>query len=279
MAKAKVKKEKKQQPEEQAVVETSAEPKEQPVRTVHCPVCDGGGGEFKKTGDISICKCEDCGLLFQNPRPSLGYLAVQRNGRFQNAMTEPHGARIREESRAALEIMKGFHKYTSGRPAALNSFGKNVLDVNCELGFRLREFQKYGWEIYGVDTSRNAALYAKACALDVKEGWLDTVDFKPDMFDLVIFRDNFGELPNPKETVKKLSGLLKPRGLVYVHERDFQEKDIDPARLFYFDQDCMRRLFMENGFTVIEEEKDDEGFFFWFGQPASRKQTGKEEQG
>jgi hypothetical protein len=270
MAKAKVKKEKKQT-EEQPVAEPSTEPevetsKEQSLRTVRCPVCDGGGGEFKKTGDLTICKCEDCGLLFQNPRPSLGYLAVQRNGRFQNAMAEPHGARIREESRAALEIMKGYHRHTSGRAAALNSFGKNVLDVNCELGFRLREFQKYGWEIYGIDTSRNAVEYTKACALDVKEGWLDTVGFKAGMFDLIVFQDNFGELSDPREAVKKLHEILKPKGLVYVHERDFHEKEIDANRLFYFDRDSLRRLFMENGFTVLEEEKDDEGFFFWFGK-------------
>ena len=269
MAKAKVKKEKKQteaQPITETPSETPTEPKAEPVRTVRCPVCDGGGGEFKKTGDLSICKCEDCGLLFQNPRPSLGYLAVQRDGRFRNAMTEPQGSRIKEQSQVALEVMKGFHKHTSGREAALNSFGKNVLDVNCGHGFRLREFQKYGWDIYGVDTSRNAVEYGRACALDVKEGWLDTAGFKPGMFDLVIFRDNFGELPDPGEAVKKLSGLMKPKGLVYVHEMDFHEKEIEPGRLFYFDQDCMRRLFMENGFTVIEEEKDDEGFFFWFGK-------------
>lgn len=268
MAKAKVKKEKKQT-EKQPITETPTEPeaeapKEQPVRTVRCPVCDGGGGQYHKAGDLTICRCEDCGLLFQNPRPSLGYLAVQRNNRFQNAMTEPQGSRIKEQSQAALEVMKGYHKHTSGREAALNSFGKKVLDVNCGHGFRLREFQKYGWEIYGIDTSRNAVEYAKACALDVKEGWLDTAGFKNSIFDLVLFRDNFGELSDPGEAVKKLHEILKPRGLVYVHERDFHEKETSPDRLFYFDADCLRRLFMENGFTVLEEDKDDEGFYFWF---------------
>jgi SAM-dependent methyltransferase len=270
MAKAKVKKEE-EQPEEQATpmepsAETPTETKSEPVRTVRCPVCDGGGVDFKKTGNLTVCKCEDCRLLFQNPRPSLGYLTVQRNGRFQNAMTEPHGSRIREQSLVAIEVMKGFHKHTSGREAALNSFGKAVLDVNCGHGFRLREFQRYGWDISGIDTSRNAVEYAKACALDVKEAWLDTAGVKPGAFDLVVFNDSFGEMSDPKEAVRKLSELLKPKGLVYVHEKDFQETDLDPNRLFYFDQECMRRLFMENGFTPLEEEKDDSGFHFWFGR-------------
>jgi SAM-dependent methyltransferase len=270
MAKSKVKKTAEKPP-----IETATEPpvepdvqsqEEQPKRTVHCPVCDGGGGEYQKTGELTLCKCEDCGLVFQNPRPSLGYLALQRDNTFRNAMTEPHGSRIKEQSLAALEVMKGYHRHLSGRDAALNSFGKCVLDVNCGHGFRLREFQKYGWDICGIDTSKNAVGYAKACALDVKESWLDTAGFKPGTFDLVVFRDNFGELPDPKEVVKKLHELMKTSGLVYVHEKDFLEDDAQPGRLFYFDQDCMRRLFMENGCTVLEEEKDDTGFYFWFGK-------------
>ena len=268
MAKAKVKKEE-ETPEEQAVtespVETPTETKSEPVRTVRCPVCDGGGGEYKKTDDLSICKCEDCGLLFQNPRPSLGYLAVQRNNIFKNAMTGSHGGEIKEQSHAALEVMKGYHKHTSGREAALNSFGKNVLDVNCGLGFRLREFQKYGWDINGIDTSRNAVEYAKASYLDVKEGWLDTAGFKGNMFELVLFWDNFGALPDPKQAVLKLSEILKPRGLVFVHLREINE-NFDDRELFYFSPDALRRLFMENGFTVLEEEKDETGYCFWIGR-------------
>jgi SAM-dependent methyltransferase len=248
-----------------AKVKSEEPPASEPVRTVRCPVCDGGGGEFKKTGDLSICKCEDCGLLFQNPRPSLGYLAVQRNNRFKNSMTGSHGAEIKEQSHAAIEVMKGYHKHTSGREAALNSFGKNVLDVNCGLGFRLREFQKYGWDIDGIDTSRNAVEYAKASYLDVKEAWLDTAGFKSNMFELVLFWDNFGELSDPKQAVLKLNEILKPRGLACVHLREITE-DFDDKELFYFSPDAIRRLFMENGFTVLEEEKDDEGFYFWFGR-------------
>ena len=259
MAKAKVKR-----PEEE-LEDQSPEPQVEPVRTVRCPVCDGGGADFKKTEGLTVCKCEDCGLYFQNPRPSLGYLAVQRNNRFKNAMTGSHGTEIKEQSHAALEVMKGFHKHASGREAALNSFGKNVLDVNCEHGFRLREFQKYGWTPYGIDTSRNAVEYAKACYLDVKEAWLDTAGFKGNMFELVMFWDNFGALPDPKQAILKLDEILKPRGLVLVHLREINET-FDDKELFYFSSDALRRLFMENGFIMLEEEKDETGFYFWIGR-------------
>ena len=98
-----------------------------------------------------ICRCEDCGLLFQNPRPSLGYLATERNRLYEDAIEKPHGHEIKDQAEIARIIMKGYHHRNSGRPAVLNAFGKHVLDVNCGLGLRLREFQKYGWDIHGID--------------------------------------------------------------------------------------------------------------------------------
>ncbi len=247
---------------------------EENLRIVRCPVCDGAGEEYKKDEKLTICKCQDCGLLFQNPRPSLGYLALQRNERFRDAMTKSHGAQIREQSKIATEIMKGFHKHTSGRSAVLNSFGKNILDVNCELGFRLREFQKYGWNVYGIDTSKNAVEYAKACALEVSEAWLDTVKFKTNMFDLILFWNNFGELPDPKQSVNMLSDILKPKGLIFIHLEEINEEDFENKRLFYFDQDSLRQLFMKNGFKVIHEDKEDSGFFFWIEKKERRTKDG-----
>jgi len=256
------------------VAKAKSKTKEKGLRIVRCPVCDGAGEEFKENKNLSLCKCQDCGLLFQNPRPSLGYLVVQRNGSFQDAMTKSHGKEIREQSKTTTEIMKGFHKHTSGRPAALNSFGKNVLDVNCELGFRLREFQKYGWNVYGIDTSKNAVEYARACALDVKEAWLDTAEFKTNMFDLILFWNNFGDLPDPNLGVNILLNILKPKGLIFIHQEEVNEENFDNKQLFYFDQDSLRRLFMNNGFKVVQEEKDDSGFFFWLGKKERRGKDG-----
>ena len=233
------------------------------LRVVKCPVCGGEGEERKKRDKTAICKCSDCGLLFQNPHPSLNLLASQRNEGFQDAMVKPHGSEIREQSKVAVEVMKGFHKHTSGRPAALNSFGKNVLDVQCGLGFRLREFQRYGWEVYGADTSNHAVLYAKACALDARKTAFEAAEFKSNMFDLVLFCGNFGELPDPKQAVAKLLDILKPKGLVFIRQDKLDEESFSDLQLFYFDQDSMRRVLVSNGFEVVEEGQDGSGFLFW----------------
>jgi len=238
-------------------------PPDEQKRIVRCPVCDGSGIEQECKDSVTVCKCEDCGLLFQNPRPSLGILAEQRNKAFQNAMSSPHGKEIRQQSSIAVDIMKAYHHRTSGRPAALNAFGKKVLDVNCGLGFRLREFQKYGWDVYGIETSGNAVQYAKACALDVQEAWLDTVPFKDSTFDFILFWDNFSDLGDPVHAVHVITRILKSSGLVYVHLENAGEP-FNENSLFCFDPDSLRRVFMQNGFSAVLENEDDAGYFFWF---------------
>ena len=247
-----------------------AEPEESPPeagvprRVVHCPVCEGSGEEHMKQGNLTVCRCADCGLLFQNPRPAAGLVAEVRDRLFEDAIVKPHGPEIREQAEIAREIMKAYHHRTSGRPVVLNAFGKHVLEVNCEHGFRLREFQKYGWTIQGIDSSRNAVEYAKACMLDVEQGWLETAAFETGTFDLVVFRNTFGDIPDPVHAVHMLAEILKERGLVYVHLEKSTEQPFRETDFFYYDPESLRRVFMQNGFTVVLENNDESGYFFWF---------------
>ena len=253
------------------------DPGEIPKRVVRCPVCGGSGEDHAKQEDIFVCKCEDCGLLFQNPRPSVGYLAGLRDRRFEGVMLKPHGREIREQSEIAREIMKGYHHRTSGRPAVLNAFGKHVFEVNCGLGIRLREFQRYGWTIDGIDTSRNAVEYAKGCSLDVELLWLDTATFRVHTFDLILFWDNFCGLADPVHAVEMCAFILKPEGLVYVHIPVVDKETFNEEILFYFDPDSLRRVFMQNGFTVSLENHDESGYFFWFRKKERSVKNASEE--
>jgi len=236
------------------------------ARVVRCPVCGGTGQDHAKEENITVCRCEDCGLLFQNPRPSLRYIAGRRNLLFEDAIAKPHGDEIREQTGIAQEIMKGYHHRMSGRPAVLNAFGKHVLEVHCGLGLRLREFQKYGWTVYGIDPSRDAVEYGKACSLQVEHAWLEDAAFKTGTFNLVVFHDAFSEISDPVHAVRLLLEVLRDDGLVYVHIPAGEEGSFKETELFYYDPDSLRRVFMQNGFTVKLENNDLTGYFFWFGK-------------
>lgn len=243
------------------------------VRHVRCAVCDGTGEELEAEGEERLCRCGNCGLRFVNPRTSKGYLALQRDKLFGNAMLKRHGAEIKNESKNAVEVMKSFFMHLQGKPAARNGFGRNVLDVQCELGFRLREFQKYGWNADGIETSKNAIEYATACAIDVREGWFDALTY-PSKFDLVLFWEIFGDLPDPKKAVGRLKEILKPTGLAFVRMPSDQEAHV----LFHFDIDSLRRLFAQVGFEFVEEKEEDGCLSVWVRHKQARKRTPPKEE-
>jgi SAM-dependent methyltransferase len=148
---------------------------------IRCPVC-GRTGE--PDGDAGRARCGTCGVVFSRARPALGEVAKARDKRFSRAFALPNSEERRDARALAGEVMRGFFQIRKGKPAALNAFGKNVLEVNCGLGFRLRAFQSYGWATAGTETSATAYEYARRQSLEVTHGWLAEGRFGRTRFDL-----------------------------------------------------------------------------------------------
>ena len=100
--------------------------------------------------------------------------------------------------------------------------------------------------------------------LEVEQGWLETAAFETGTFDLVVFRNTFGDIPDPVHAIHMLAEILKEHGLVYVHLEKSTEQPFRETGFFYYDPESLRRVFMQNRFTVILENNDESGYFFWF---------------
>jgi len=203
-------KEKEVEVEEQEASEDK--PRAKARRRVRCPVCEGHGLAISDKGPA--CKCESCGVLFLNPRPSVGELLKTRDKRFDGAITANHSLVRRTEAKDAIEAMKGYHFLISGKSAPLNAFGKRVLDVGCGLGFRLFEFEKYGWTVIGLEPSKNARAYTQAMMLNVIENDFESVRVGP--FDLILIEDVIEEVTEPGKLVASIKESLSPGGVACV---------------------------------------------------------------
>jgi SAM-dependent methyltransferase len=234
------------------------------VMPCRCPVCDRPGVE---TGG-PFARCGGCGTLFRKERPSLGQVAKARDARFSRAFALPNHEERREARALAGEAMRGFFRLRTGKPVALNAFGKSVLEVNCGLGMRLRAFQDYGWAPAGTETSATAYEYARRQALDVRHGWLDEASFGRTRFDLALFCGSFGELPAPSEAVGKLHDLMAPDGLVCVLREPLAVEGASPpadeSRLVLYTPDALRQVLCAGKFSFESEEVEGGAGTFWF---------------
>jgi SAM-dependent methyltransferase len=200
-------------------------------------------------------------------RPALGEVAKARDGRFSRAFALPNSEERREARGLAGEVMRGFFRIRTGRPAALNAFGKRVLEVNCGLGFRLRAFQGYGWGVAGTETSATAYEYARRQSLDVTHGWLADGRFGRTRFDLVLFCASFGEMDDPHRTVTQLRELVVEHGLVCVLGEPLADEEAPPddgSRLFLHTASSVKRAFTRNKFKRVSEDVGNGVGTFWF---------------
>lgn len=244
--------------------------------TASCPLCGERSEEHAHNGATSLFKCSGCQIKFSFPRPSKDYLIIKRDNGYKDALIRPHAGEIREQSAAAGEIMWHYHRLTSNRPALLNAFGKTVLEIGCALGFRLRAFTKYGWTIKGVDSSKKAVEYAKACSLDVREEADSTI--RAEQYDLIVLYGSLGQLADPRASMELISTLLKRQGLVYVHLERWIDGQFDELNLHDFSEEGAKKLFKESGFKMIDQVEDEAGIGLWFSREGVEKKVPADEE-
>ena len=216
--------------------------------------------------------------------------AEAREAFYEGAFGRPNYEERREGKPLAKEAMSGYFKITRGKPSALNAFDKDVLEVDCGLGMRLRAFQDYGWWVMGTETSATAFEYARRQSLDVRRGPLTGMfDDGPPRpagssvairFHLVFFCGSFGRVARPRGVAEKLREIIAPEGLVCVLREPLACRGAklaqDPSQLILYTADSLRPVFCERGFSLVSEEFPPGGGVaegtgtFWFRTKARK---------
>jgi len=117
--------------------------------------------------------------------------------------------------------------YRSGAREVMRRTGLlkgKLLELGCSSGYQLREFSRHGeFDLVGVDIDRSATRHAKGVlGLDVLEGELAELGFKPEAFDVIILFNVFEHLREPRVVVAEIFRLLKPGGWIAIktHRND-----------------------------------------------------------
>lgn len=229
-----------------------------------CELC--GGGEFtpflhqrdllldRPTPVFRIVRCNACGLLFTNPRPSReemgAYYPEDYYSHYHRDFSSPPGwmgappclrrrvkARLLEKYYAhppAATGNSGFverlltrpllyplHLYfrLSGRdPSMIPFVGEGrILDVGCGLGFALAAYRERGWTPFGVEPSAVAARYAReVLGLSVHQGELLDARFPSGSMDVVLFRHSLEHVPFPLVELREAHRILKASGALVI---------------------------------------------------------------
>lgn len=183
-----------------------------------CMVCrDRRPVKRLKPFEGTLVKCEECELVFRNPMPSDKTITDYCEKSYSDIFDEEKIRSHRQE--IFLNFLKNAIRYKSR--------GRRLLDVGCGYGFFLNLAKERGWEVYGVELSKDACQFAqRKLGLNIFCGGLKEAFFPSDYFNVVSLWNVLDHMTDPRQQLPEIKRILKNDGLLFLRLPNFlfQEK-------------------------------------------------------
>ena len=195
--------------------------------------------------EVSLCVCEDCGLVQLKNDAVYYYRDVIRAGGYSTTM---EGLRKSQ--------YKHFIEFASLE-------GKKIIEVGCGRGEFLGMLSDFPVEGYGTEHKKDLVEIAKEAGLRVDEDFPEREDhiFKNGPFDAFMSFNFLEHQPNPRTYLKAIYnnlcdegyGLITVPSFEYIMEQNsFYE--IIPDHIAYYSFESLTHLLNICGFEVLEKE-------------------------
>lgn len=227
-----------------------------------CPICGPDASAILRYDfdPYKVVACSSCGLNYLSPRlTQAAILKLYKDEAYYNSNVSGQGY---DEY---LEISENWEKTFTLRLkqiAAYKSSGR-VLDIGCGPGYFLAAAQKMGFDVHGLDPSDYIVEMAKKTWGDrVQLGLIESADYDPESFDLIVAFDTFEHIYEPKKFLQAIHGFLKPGGVLAITTpdptstlskisgRNWVSYKL-PEHVFYWSPETIRKVLGEN-FEVLE---------------------------
>lgn len=96
------------------------------------------------------------------------------------------------------------------------SHGARVLDYGCGPGDMLLVARDMGFEPEGIDAFPRSVEIARSRGLNVALGDASSLDYAENLFDAIVLQSVIEHIHDPLLTLEKLSGMLRPGGVLVV---------------------------------------------------------------
>ena len=218
----------------------------------HTPAYEMPDHRFFPREFFRVVECNDCGLGFVNPRPTMQEMSKYYPPEyFQNPATESFDRYInRRFSRQ--------ERYLAGAP---NGAGpRTLLDVGCANGDFPRFMAARGWQVEGVEVSPSSQ---RIKDFPVYTTEFDKIPIAQPAYEAVTAWAVLEHVHDPMAYFRKAEQVLKKNGLFVflvpnfhsVASRHLYCEDV-PRHLYFFTAATVRRYLEETGFVLEEEDNN-----------------------
>jgi 2-polyprenyl-3-methyl-5-hydroxy-6-metoxy-1,4-benzoquinol methylase len=208
-----------------------------------------------------LVRCRNCGLVYQNPRPSAGELDAHYPDDYE--LYRPPPKQGRSARLLSLAYAWGMRKRTGFVTRAMP--GGRLLDVGCGAGIFLEAMQALpGWSVEGVELKQSVAEQVnQRLGIPVFPGTLESANFPDESFDAVTLWDVLEHVLDAPETLGQIARILRPGGVFVARVPNWASFDRSlfgqawagydaPRHTYVFSQRTLSMLMEKQGLEVTE---------------------------
>jgi len=233
-----------------------------------CPLCACERLVYQFTHlTTPVVRCGSCGLLMRNPQPSDAELAAIYTERYflgtdATSADDPFAREVHALKRAtAAGYLDRIEAYRGWTPATRR--GRRLLEVGSGLGNLLLEARARGYAVTGIEYAPASVATANARLGEqmVMQGTLESVDLRPESFDVCVLADVIEHTRDPLAVITRAWDLLEPGGTLFVATPSLDSwsarlmrqrwMEFKTEHLFYFDSRTLRTLLLVAGFERV----------------------------
>ncbi|WP_290508263.1 class I SAM-dependent methyltransferase [Algoriphagus sp.] len=215
-------------------------------RLTKCPLCKSGHflnySSIKDWAvtqeDFILCKCQDCQLIFTNPRPDEKQIGTYYEfPEYYSHQDESKGLvqKIYNQVRK-INISKKYHLIHK-----LNT-GKSILDIGCGTGELLNFFKAKGWQVVGIEPNKKARRLAKEKLDDNVFKNLKKIPEK-EQYDVITLFHVLEHIHGLRKALKNIINHLKSNGYIILALPNHQSSDAKKYAEFWAGWDVPRHLY------------------------------------
>jgi SAM-dependent methyltransferase len=236
-----------------------------------CPGCGSDGLQQLFTaadtlhqlpGEWGVHRCRRCGLMLTSPRPDRRAITAFYPEDYQ-PFSAPHAPRRLPRWKRVARAIVGPLLDTKEWVLPRNRPPGNALEVGCGSGRFLLQLADMGWSVQGLEPSpATAEALRSRIELPIQTGTINSGDFDPGSFDLIVAIMVLEHLHNPFADAQSLHTWLRPGGHIMgsvpnCASWEFRFFGPDwyalqvPTHLFHFTPKTLTNLLEHAGFCNI----------------------------
>ena len=210
--------------------------------------------------DIIVSQCSGCGFVYNSLRVRQEILSEYY---YSNPLAS--GQVYRDEGSQGYYTSLNFSRAQFFSELLKKQSSGKLLDIGCGMGGfldALRQEKMNDWQLFGLEPSIEASSQAKAKGYTVETAMLADDVFSLSSFDAISLVSVLEHLPDLQQTLKRVSTLLKPDGIVFIEVPNLLSPELSLTGFFslehiqHFTPSSLASLLREYGLSDIIVDPD-----------------------